>query len=144
MLEVQNVEWTTLLRYYAKDPALATHYAERATRLTARLYHPYRDLLAAQRTAEGDPKQALRLLDSTRRLPVKRPASGNLRHLMYQAKARLALGEVEGARRDLESALTDDKRLLPEVLADPEFRQFADLFQQIDDDYLDYCFRWGD
>ena len=133
------------LRYFLGNPPLATRYAEDAVRATAGLHHPYRDLLAAQRISAGRPEQALRLLDPDRRLPVRRNAgANNRRFLMYLAKARLALGDTKGARRDLESALQDDKRILPEVLADPAFKLFADLYPEIESDYLDYCFRWGD
>jgi tetratricopeptide (TPR) repeat protein len=127
--------------FYVPDATAAEQAAEAAVRLSAGLYHPYRDTLAAVRINQNRPREALRLLDQRQILPDERqPGSGWF--LYFQARAAMLLGDEKTARQDLERALGVDRRLLPTARKEPAFSGFSDLFRQVEEDYLDTLFAW--
>jgi len=125
--------------FYLPDADLAAQAAEAAVRKTAALYHEYRDTLALVRIRQGRPREALRLLDRKRLLPVKRSTTSGW-HLLWQARARLLVGERLKARYDLWSALTQDRRIEPFARKDKAFADLADVFEAVDEEFCDRLF----
>ena len=131
------------LATYRIDLALAQRVAERAVQLGGRLRHRDRDILAAVRVQQKRPKEALALLDMEARLPVKRPKRGRRsgRHLLLEALARLQLGDRSGAAFALETALLEDRRLIPVAKSDPALKPLQETVRQADVEFFDTIFR---
>lgn len=129
--------------FYVQDLSLAEEAAARAVRGSAGLYHPYRDTLAAVRIRQSRAADAIHLLDPDQNLPVKRDRSTGW-HLYFLAKTQLLRGEERDARRSLERALADDRRLIPTALADPAFRGLGDVFKRVEEEFFDSLFAWED
>ena len=132
------------VHFHVKDPAadLADRVATRAVRDSAGLFRPYRDTLAAVRIRQNRPDEALRLLDDRRLLPGERSAASGW-YLYFQAQAQLLRNNERAARRDLEQALNQDRRLIQFAKADPVFSKWTELFRLVEDDFLDRLFAWG-
>ena len=129
------------VHFHVQDPGdLAERAATRAVRDSAGLFHPYRDTLAAIRIRQDRPADALRLLDSRRLLPDERRATSGW-FLYFQAQAHFLDKDERAARRDLEQALNQDRRLVQFAKADPVFSKWTALFQRVEEDYVDMLFR---
>ncbi len=124
------------------DLAAADTAAAAAAWGTGALYHAYRDMLGMVRVRQGRPQEALWWFDPQAALPIRRPSDQGARHLLYQAKALIALGETREAQNDLERAIREDRRLLAEAQADPDFAPFAESFRLAEEEFLESLFRW--
>ncbi|MHC4489994.1 MAG: hypothetical protein ACYTDU_00005, partial [Planctomycetota bacterium] len=128
------------LRFDLGNVALAARAQEQAVRRTAGMWHLARDTLAAIRLGQSRPALALDLLDPQRRLPVeRRPASRW--YQLFRAQAYRMLGNDLAAKHELETAVSEDRRLLPYARGLPEFQDFADVFRQVDEAFFDGLFR---
>jgi len=131
------------VHFHVKDATdLAQRAATRAVRDSAGLFRPYRDTLAAVRVRQNRPDEALRLLDNRHLLPGERAATSGW-YLYFQAQAQLLKNNERAARRDLEQALNQDRRLIQYAKADPVFSKWTKLFRLVEDDFLDHLFAWG-
>jgi len=124
------------------DLAAADAAATAATWGTGGLYHAYRDMLGMVRVRQGRPQEALWWFDPQAALPIRRPTDQGARHLLYQAKALVALGETREAQNDLERALREDRRLVAEAKADKDFAPFAESFRLAEQEFIESLFRW--
>lgn len=122
------------LRSEVVDVDLAARAGEEAVRGSGGLHRSYRDTLAAVRILQGQPAEALRLLDSHGQVPAKR-STGSLWHEAFFAAAQLARGEDGEARYALERAARD-RRILPHLRADPTFARFAETFRTADENFF--------
>jgi len=124
------------------DPPAAEIAAAQAAWGTGALYHAYRDLLGMVCVRRGRPREAIWWFDPEAALPVRRPSDQGARHLLYQAKALVALGAVREAQNDLERAIREDRRLIAEAKADPDFAPFVESFRLAEEEFIESLFRW--